>query len=575
MQNHNSIVQPASARASVQVKFENSRGIFEAPSGTPLKEFTCSAYPDKQRSIVAAFVNNKLSELSTPIEIDCNVRPIDLTSRDGMRIYRRSLTFLLIVAAHELFPTANIYIDHSLPFGGYYCEVTGRDPLTPDELMALQSRMREIVNADVPIVKARLPIAEAEEIYRRQNYSDKLRLLKYRSKDYLTVYTLRGLTDYFFGYMLPSTGYLRTFALTALSPGLILQFPRHARPDQLEKADRPSKLAAVFRQHTEYMHVMNVEDVASLNDAIESKRIREVMLVAEALHEQRIAEIARAIADRRESVRMVLIAGPSSSGKTTFSKRLAVQLLAHGLRPIAIGLDDYFVDRELTPRDDNGELDFEAFHAVDHALFNQQLRELTDGQTVTLPHYDFKIGKRVTSSSVRISRDHVVIAEGIHALNPNLVPDVPAERVFRIYVSALTQLNLDQHNRISTTDTRLVRRIVRDARERGYSARDTISRWDKVRAGESRNIFPFQENANVMFNAALVYEHAALKSQAEPLLRQIRSGTPEYLEADRLLAFLEWFRPASIDFVPDNSILREFIGGSSLKDFKLWESTTT
>ena len=470
-------------------------------------------------------------------------------------------------------PEADIYIDHSLPFGGYYCEVSGRGPLTADELMALQSRMREIVNADEPIVKARIPIDQAEEIYRRQKYADKLRLLKYRTKDYFTVYTLRGLTDYFFGYMLPSTGYLKTFALTALPPGFILQFPRHAHPDQLEKADRPSKLAAVFKQHNEYMRVMNVEDVASLNDAIESKRIREVVLVAEALHEQRIADIARAIADRHDSIRLVLIAGPSSSGKTTFSNRLAVQLLAHGLRPIAIALDDYFVDRELTPRCANGAFDFEAFDAVDHALFSKQLRQLTDGAEVTLPHYDFKTGKRTIGATVRISHDHVIIAEGIHALNPNLVPDVPAERVYRIYVSALTQLNIDQHNRISTTDTRLVRRIVRDARERGYSARDTISRWDQVRSGEGRNIFPFQENADVMFNSALVYEHAALKLQAEPLLRQIRSGTTEYVEADRLLAFLEWFRPVSIDFIPDNSILREFIGGSSFKDFKLWEST--
>jgi uridine kinase len=566
------IAKSAAPRETAQVRFNNGKGAFEAPVGTLLSEYIHSAYPDRWWSIVGALVNGKLSELFLPIHADCTVMPLDVSHRDGMRIYRRSLVFVLIVAAHELYPEASIYIDHSLPFGGFYCQVHNRAPFTLDELLALQTRMREIVNADEAIMKARLPLPEAEAIFRRQGYEDKLRLLKYRTKDYLTVYTLRGLTDYFYGYMLPSTGYLKTFALTLLSPGFILQFPRRSNPNQLEKADRPSRLAAVFSRHNEYMRVMEVEDVASLNRAIESQRIREVMLVAEALHERRIAEVARQIAERRDSIRLVLIAGPSSSGKTTFSKRLSVQLLAYGLRPMAIEMDNYFVDRQLTPRDEHGDYDFEAFDALDHALFNQQLLQLTEGRAVTLPYYDFKLGKRVTGQTVQISHDHIIVAEGIHALNPNLLPDMPPERVYRVYVSALTQLNIDSHNRIATTDTRLVRRIARDARERGYTARDTIKRWEKVRAGESRNIFPYQENADTMFNSALVFEHAALKSLVEPLLRQIRPGTSEYLEAERLLAFLDWFLPAPIEFIPDNSILREFIGGSSLQDFKLWGS---
>lgn len=566
------IVKSVAPRETAQVRFNNGKGAFEAPVGTLLSEYIRCAYPERWWSIVGALVNGKLSELFQPIHADCAVTPLDVSHRDGMRIYRRSLVFVLIVAAHELFPDASIYIDHSLPFGGFYCQMHGREPLTPEELMALQNRMREIVNADEPIMKARLPLAEAEAIFMRQGYADKLRLLKYRTKDYLTVYTLRGLTDYFYGYMLPSTGYLKTFALTPLSTGFILQFPRRSNPHQLEKADRPSRLAVVFSRHNEYMRALEVEDVGSLNQAIESKRIREVMLVAEALHERRLTEIARQIAERRDAIRLVLIAGPSSSGKTTFSKRLSVQLLAYGLKPIAIEMDNYFIDRELTPRDEHGDYDFESFEALDHGLFNQQLVQLTDGRAVTMPHYDFKTGRRVTGGTVQISPDHIVLAEGIHALNPNLVPDMPPERVYRVYVSALTQLNIDSHNRIATTDTRLVRRIVRDARERGYAARDTICRWEKVRAGESRNIFPYQENADVMFNSSLVFEHAALKSMVEPLLRQIRPGTAEYLEAERLLAFLDWFLPAPIEFIPDNSILREFIGNSSLQDFKLWEA---
>ena len=572
MESLNFVARLAPPRETAQVQFANGRGVFEAPSGTPLEQYVRAAYPDRWRTIVGGVINGKLHELTTPIMLDCSLEPIDISSRDGMRIYRRSLTFLLIVAAHELFPDATVEIDHSLPYGGYYCLITGRGPLAAEELQALQARMREIVNANEAIVKARLPLAEAEAIFTRQGYEDKLRLLRYRKKDYLTVYMLRGLTDYFYGYMVPSTGYLRTFALTSLGSGFVLQFPRRAHPDQLEKADRASKLAAVFQRHAEYMQVLEVEDVGSLNQAIESQRIREVMLVAEAMHERRIAYVARSIAQKRDDIRLILIAGPSSSGKTTFSKRLAVQLLSYGLRPIAIEMDNYFVDRAKTPRGPDGDYDFEAFDALDHALFNEQLKAMTEGRAVTMPRYDFLTGQRMPGSTVQISREHIIIAEGIHALNPNLVPDVPPERVSRVYVSALTQLNIDHHNRVPTSDTRLLRRIVRDARDRGHTARNTIKLWDKVRDGENRNIFPYQENADTMFNSALVYEQAALKPLAEPLLRQIRPGVPEYSEAERLLAALEWFQAAPLEFIPENSILREFVGESSLKDFKLWEA---
>lgn len=570
MESLNFVARPALPRETAQVRFTNGKGAFDAPLGTILEEYVRAAYPERWRLIAGGVIDGKLRELTTPIRADCNVEPVDVSSRDGMRIYRRSLTFLLIVAAHELFPGATVEIDHSLPYGGYYCQMTGRDSLSGEELQALQARMREIVNANEPITKARIPLAEARAIFEKQGYDDKLRLLNYRVKDYLTVYTVRGLTDYFYGYMVPSTGYLRTFALAPLSTGFVLQFPRRAHPDQLEKADRPSKLAAVFQRHAEYMRVMEVEDVGSLNQTIESKRIREVMLVAEALHERRIAEIARAISVKRDEVRLILIAGPSSSGKTTLSKRLAVQLLAYGLRPIAIEMDNYFVDRDQTPKGPDGEYDFEAFDALDHVLFSQQIKDLTEGRAVAMPRFDFKLGQRVAGSTVQISRDHIIIAEGIHALNPHLLSDVPPERVYRIYVSALTQLNIDHHNRVPTSDTRLLRRIVRDARDRGHTARDTIRMWDKVRDGENRNIFPYQENADTMFNSALVYEQAALKSIAEPLLRQIRPGASEYSEAERLLAALEWFLPAPAEFIPENSILREFIGNSSLRDFKVW-----
>jgi uridine kinase len=331
------------------------------------------------------------------------------------------------------------------------------------------------------------------------------------------------------------------------------------------------QLLTTFRQYGNWLSRLGIESVGQLNDAIKASRIREVILVSEALHEQQIAEIAEKITLQSSQRRIILIAGPSSSGKTTFSKRLAVQLLAQGLSPFALEMDHYFIDREQTPVDENGQRDFESLDALNVQLLNDQLVRLVAGEKVQLPRYDFKQGKSIIGDEVQLRSDHLLILEGIHGLNPNLLPGIPTQQTFRIYISCLTQLNLDRHNRISTTDTREIRRIIRDARERGYTAQQTIHNWESVRRGEKRHIFPYQENADVLFNSALVYEISTMKMLVEPLLRQVPYGTPEYIEAKRLLAFLEWFQPTSMDLIPDNSILREFVGGSILSDFKVWQ----
>jgi uridine kinase len=373
--------------------------------------------------------------------------------------------------------------------------------------------------------------------------------------------------------MVPSAGYLRYFALHPYPPGFILRFPPRSSLELEPVVDYP-KLIHVFREYGHTLRLLGIQDVGALNEAIQAGRTNEIILVAEALHEQRIAQIATQIAARcsqvRSSVgdlRLVLIAGPSSSGKTTFSKRLAVQLLANGVRPIAVEMDNYFVDRELTPRDERGNYNFEVLEALDLKLFNQQLLQLMAGEEVTLPKFNFVAGKREVGPTIQLGPDQILLVEGIHGLNPRLVPHIPPERVFRIYLSALTQLNIDRYNRVPTTDVRLLRRIVRDARTRGYTAADTIGRWESVHRGERDFIFPYQEHADVMFNSALVYELSVLKPFAEPLLLQIEPGKPGYTEAKRLLAFLQWFEPIPTDPIPDNSILREFVGGSNLENF--------
>jgi uridine kinase len=559
-------IHPAEPRDTAQVWFDDGR-VFEGPVGTPLEAFIEVAGSDPKAPTVAALINNELRELSYRVEGDIEVTPITMAVSDGFRIYRRSLAFLLVTAVHELYPGATVYVDHSLTFGGYFCQVQGRAPFSAEELARVEAKMREIVATNEPILKTRVPLSDAIALFEARGDDDKVRLLNRRRKSYLTLYKLRGFRDYFHGYMVPSTGYLSVFSLQTYPPGFILRFPRSNPPMQLQPMVDYPKLVSVFREYGEWMSLMGIHDVGCLNDVIASEKMREVVLVAEALHEQRLARIAEEIASRQGQVRLVLIAGPSSSGKTTFSKRLGIQLLANGLRPFSLELDNYFVDREKTPRDEQGQYDYESLDALDVPLFNSDLLRLHNGQEVTLPRYNFRTGLRETGDKVQLQPDHVIIVEGIHGLNPNLVPDIPPDVSYRIYVSALTQLNIDKHNRVPTTDTRMIRRIVRDAAYRGYSAQQTIDRWGSVRRGEKRWIFPFQEHADVMFNSALLYELAVLKPFAAPLLLQVKPGTRAHVEAKRLMAFLEWFEPLAPDQVPDNSILREFVGGSVLRDF--------
>ncbi|GAB4416250.1 MAG: nucleoside kinase [Anaerolineales bacterium] len=563
-------IQISQPRPQVEVHLPDGR-VLSGPRGAQVVDFLQVIADELDAPPVAAIVNGHLKELTFPIKMEATVAPVTMADPDGARIYRRSLTFLLEMAFAQLFPEGVLTIDHSVSFGGYYCQVSGRQALSESELEALKVRMKELVAADLPFERKEIPLEEAIRSFEERGYDDKVHLLSHRRKDYLTMYFLGDSMDYHHGYMVPSTGYLRFFDLYGTSGGFMLRFPRRHAPTELQPVPNYPKLLATFRQYGDWLERLGIGNVGALNDAIQAGRGHEIILVSEALHEQLVADIARQIAERQDEISLVLVAGPSSSGKTTFSRRLTVQLLTRGISPFPLELDNFFVDREKTPRDENGEYDFEALETLDLPLLAENLQALVAGEKVRLPHFNFKTGQRESGELVQLHRGQIVILEGIHGLNPRLIPTSLSGQSFRVYVSALTQLNLDRHNRVSTTDTRLIRRIVRDARERGYSAKDTISRWESVRRGEKRYIFPYQENADAMFNSALAYELAALKPFAEPLLRQVPYSTPERIEAKRLLAFLEWFLPLESDLIPENSIVREFLGGSILKHFKLWK----
>lgn len=568
-------VRAVSTRERVAVEFADGR-VYAGPAGTPVEAFVWQAWADQPREgmPIAVLLQGHLRELSTVVERDTKVRTVDTRESDGSRIYRRSLTFLLLAACQRILPNTAIAIEHSMPFGAYVCRVLNRPPLSAEEIAALQQEMGRLVEGDLPITSRRVPLEDVTAFFQSSGDDSKVSLLAHREKEDLALYSLAGIQNYFHGYMAPSTGYLRWYALAEYGNNFLLRFPRRFQPDTLQPIQRPVDLETVFQEYGEWMEKMKLGNVGSLNYAVQDGKMPEVILTSEALHERRIAQIASRVArswrqNPEERVRAVLIAGPSSSGKTTFAKRLGIQLLSNGIRPYALSLDNYFVDREKTPLDEFGKYDFESIRALNLPLLNQQLAQLLQGEEVTMPRYNFMTGLSETGDTVQLAPNQVLILEGIHGLNPELAQAIPPSATLRVYVSVLAHLNMDRHNRIATSDVRLLRRIARDHRHRGYTAEDTIVNWPSVRRGEKLYIYPFQENSDIMFNSALLYELSVLRPVVEPLLSQIEWESPAYTEARRLLAFLRWIQVTDADFVPDNSIIREFIGGSILRHLTL------
>lgn len=546
---------------TIKITFPNGDSM-EVPKGTLLSEVSREYQKAFRTTIVAAKVDNDLRELTFKLDEDCNVEFVDLTSDDGMRIYIRSLCFVLIMAVEKLFPDRKVMISHSLS-KGLFCEINGSKELDEDEVLQIGEKMREIVNAKIPFVKSTMPMDEAKELFVKNDRLDRFHLIEYREKSYVTMYSCDGIRDYFYGYMTPDTGYVDMFDVVYYKPGLVVLFPDRSNPTVLPQFKKQEKLFTIISEFKRWGRILEVENIGALNDIVKAGRIGNLIRVSEALHEKKLAQIADMIANHEDKKRVILIAGPSSSGKTTFAKRLSIQLQVNGLKPVTISLDDYFVNRSMTPKDENGEYDFEALEAIDIELFNHQLSEMICGNEVEVPVYNFIKGCReYTGRKLKINDDQIIIIEGIHGLNERLTHLIPHKDKFKIYISAITSMNIDDHNRIPSTDTRMIRRIVRDYQFRGNSAINTIKWWPSVRRGEEKNIFPFQEEADIMFNSSLIFELGVLKTYAEPLLSGIDATHAAYSEAKRLLEFLGLFLPIDCKEIPPNSILREFIGGS-------------
>ncbi|SET33020.1 uridine kinase [Natronincola peptidivorans] len=542
----------------------NDKGPFKYEKGILLEEIAKDFQKKENYLIVAAIVENQLKELKYPLNEDCEIKFVDISTTIGSRIYQRSLSFVFIRACMELFSGCKVSVEHSIS-KGLYCEVHYKRPIELEDTARIEKRMQEIITEDTQFEKSRIPVDEAKDIFREYGQIGKVRLLKYREKPYVNIYQCGWLKNYFYGYMVPSTGYLKDFKLQFYAPGIVLQFPRAEDGGKLPVFHEHPKLFKVFRESEKWGEILEIDYVAALNDLIITQKEAEFIRIAEGLHEKKIAELADSITENLDEKQVVLIAGPSSSGKTTFAERLMIQLKVNGVKPISISLDDYFVNRQDTPLDEKGQYDFESLYAIDLKLFNKDLERITAGEEVEIPTFNFHTGRReYNGKKIRIEPDQPIILEGIHALNDELTAAIPKNKKFKIYISALTQLNIDEHNRIPTTDSRLIRRIVRDSKYRSKNAEDTLAMWYSVRRGEEKNIFPFQEEADAMFNSALFYELSILKKYAEPLLRQVDNTSIYYSEAKRLLKFLSYFVALEKEIdIPRTSILREFIGGSA------------
>lgn len=559
---------------NIRIYCENNGKYMHVQLGSNLKSIAAEAGPE---GTIAALVDNQLKELDYSLMSTHTVRFIGYDHPDGRRAYIRSLCFVLQNVVRELFPDKILVIDYSLP-SGLYCEIREKEeqqdgrpriyPVTDEQIENILLRMREIVAADLPFKKFKMTPQEAVQLFEANGQKEKINLLHSTGRLLCSVYFLDGQADTFYGPLVPSTGCLQTFDLMGFGEGFCLQYPMDGNSGKVLPMKKQVKLARALKEHSDWCAIMGVKGVGALNKAVKEGKIIDLINLSEALHERKYAEIADMIYARRDSVKIVFIAGPSSSGKTSTSKRLALQCRILGMNPKVIELDNYFLDRARTPRDKNGEYDFEALGAMDLELLGRQLNQLLDGQQVEIPKYDFKEGKSIFNGNfMKLEEKDILIMEGIHALNPAMIPGVDQSKLFRVYASALTSLSIDENNNISTADNRMLRRMIRDNRTRGIVPEDTILRWQSVRRGENKNIFPFQENADAIFNSAHIFELPVLKYYAEPLLRRILPSSPAYTEATRMLKFLSYIvelSPAEIAAIPPTSILREFISGQTL-----------
>ena len=546
----------------VKVHVLNNDRVVEVPIGSTIEEVYALSGVEIEHGPISANVNNKVEGMHYRVYKQKQVEFLDITSPSGSRAYTRSLFFVLCKAAHELFTPCKVSIDIPVS-NGYYVNLNIGRPVTLDDAGAIRRRMQEIIDAGYPIHRHETTTKEAIELFDSLHNRSKVKLLQSTGRLFTTYYDIDGYVDYYYGSLLTNTKQIYLFGVEKYFDGLLLRLPSREHPNELGEMTHQDKMFGIFKEHHQWQDILGLRTIGDLNETIMNGYSSELIQISEALQEKKIAKIADEIAQRK-GIKLVLIAGPSSSGKTTTCKRLSVQLAVNGIHPVGISLDDYFLDRDNTPKDEKGDYDFEHLHALNLPLLNEQLTALFRGDEVELPRYNFQKGKGEWSGKkLQLKGNEVLVVEGIHALNPELTSEIPNDQIFRVYASALTTILLDNHNYVPTTDNRLLRRIIRDYKYRGVNAQETIRRWPSVRAGENKWIFPFQENADAMFNTAMLFELAVIKSQAEPLLEQVPEDSKEYSEAYRLLKFLRYIRPIPETQIPPTSLLREFLGGSS------------